>query len=339
MDSVRAWTLVAKYLDAPDLLNTSSVCRFLSRVTSSDEVWQELVDTRSEGLISPTRSHYPTPKAMYRALYTSHAVPCIIHQVYTRYPVSSPNSPFKVTLPTSTELTKGSYLMFLPDSSLFACGGDRNSESFYDYGLKVVYRVYSLPLSVERLPDLPSPRRYPCGVYYRGRVYLFGGADNREMLNTAVKYDLFQTKWEGLGNMLEQRCSTTPCLYASSIYLVGGFPATGAEVYSILKDTYTLLPIQLNGSADCVSVIFNSDLVLFTLKKVRIYRLPDCSELLHTQEINSDNYVWSHAQPLICQNQVWFYYWHRQCLGHFDYSDKVFSLQKAWSYAEMATRT
>lgn len=337
MESLRPWIEAVKYLSAGDLLSTAFVSRMMRKVAESPEVWGELLESQSEGLISDiTRALFDSPKRLYQALYTKPSLHCIIGANYTRFPIPFNNNQVRETLATRTALTKSSFLVRLPDNSLFACGGDVHSNNFYDYGLLCVYRIHPLSLSIQPLEDLPAPRRYPCGLYYSASVYIFGGSDYNTMLNTAAKYDFAKGKWRKLPQMLEARCSTTPCRYNNEIYLIGGVPATGAEAFNINTERYRLLPIPMGGEADSVTVVISQELIVFTLKNVRIYALPDCT-LVHSSPINSDNYVWSHTQPLVYKGQVWFYYWHRECLANYNPISRTFSLHPALSYPQMST--
>ena len=337
MESLRPWIEAGKYLSAYDLLKTASVGRMMRKVAELNEVWEELLESQSEGLISDNiRALFDSRKRLFQALYTTPSLHCIIGANYTRFPIPFRRNPVRETLATPTDLTKSSFLIRLPDSSLFACGGDMHSEYFHDYGLRCVYRIHPLSLSVQQLEDLPAPRRYPCGLYYSASVYIFGGSDYKTMLKTAAKYDFATGKWRELPQMLEARCSTTPCRYHNEIYLIGGVPATGAEAFNINTERYRLLPIQMEGEADSVTVVISQELIVLTLRTARIYALPDCT-LVRSGSINSDNYVWSHTQPFVYKGQVWFYYWHRECLADYDSTTRVFCLHPALSYTQMNT--
>lgn len=338
MESLRPWIEAVKYLSACDLLRTAFVSRMMRKVTESNEVWVELLESQSKGLITnDIRALFDSPKRLYQALYAmTPSLHCIIGANYTSFPIPFRNIPVRETLANRTDLTKSSFLIRLPDTSIFACGGDVHSDSFHDYGLRCVYRIHPLSLSIQQLEDLPAPRRYPCGLYYSASVYIFGGSDYDTMLKTAAKYDFATGKWRELPQMLEARCSTTPCRYNNEIYLIAGVPATGAEAFNITTERYRQLPIQLGGVADSVTVVISQELIVFTLRTVNIYALPDCS-LVHSGSINSDDYVWSHTQPLVYKGQVWFYYWHRGCLADYNSISRVFSLHSALSYTQMKT--
>lgn len=338
MESLRPWIEAAKYLSAWDLLGTARTSRLWRKVTEAEEVWLELVERQSEGLITDeVRTVAGSPKRLYRALYTAPCLHYVAGPNLYRFPIPFRNLPIRETLAGSTVLTKASFLIRLPDSSIFACGGDHSSSSFFDYGLRCTYRLYPLTLTTQSLADLPTRRCYPCGLYYHGSVYIFGGSDYRNMLKTAVKYELAAGKWRELPEMLEARCSTTPCLQGCEVYLVGGVPATGAEAFNVNTERYRLLPISLGGVADSVTVVTNQELIIFTLKTVYTYALPDCS-LVHSASIDSDNYVWSHTQPLIHHGEVWFYYWHRECLALFTLSSRKFRLLPALPYTQMTSK-
>ncbi|XP_078490894.1 uncharacterized protein LOC104266738 isoform X2 [Ciona intestinalis] len=95
-------------------------------------------------------------------------------------------------------------------------------------------------------------------VSHNGRLYTFGGSDNRfglNPLNSIESFDPREGKWKSLKPMNERRRGLCGVVYNDEIYAIGGGKLKSVERYNIRTNTWTNVS-SLNhvryGSCACV---------------------------------------------------------------------------------------
>ena len=310
-----------KWLSAEDLLQAAAVSQAWNAAAESEEVWDSILTAKSQGeLLPPTLSLCPNSKELYRALYTQFYIPVVYHTKYAQFDIRSKRSTIQ-ELSTQTRITRASYMLYLPDQSLFACGGDVLSHSYYDSGLRSAYRILPIQWTVMELTDMNGARRYPGAYYYKGCVYVFGGSDGTKYLNSAEQFSLSSNTWQDLPNCIVPRNSLTPVMHGLEIYLVGGSKTNIIEAFHVTKRTYRQLPLTLPGSVDCTCLLTGSSLTALTMQRALSIDLAT-EQVTSTVSIPSHDYVWSNAQPLCYKGEMWFYYWHFETVVSFDFGKR-----------------
>jgi len=322
-----------KWLPASDVLQAGAVARFWHSAAESEEVWSSLLFDRSEGLLEPaTLNLFPTSKALFQALHTYHHIAVVCKSIYAQFNIQTKSTEY-IELATPTTITRASYLLFLPDTSLFACGGDINSLSYYDSGLTSAYRILPIQWTVCALPAMACRRRYPGAYYYKGNVYVFGGSDETLYLASAELFAVARKEWRNLPDAQVGRNSFTPVRFGLEIYLVGGSKTNTIEAFHMEKRVYRSVPVQLPGRVDCTSVVSGSILHAFTMQQALTIDLVT-EKIGGSRRIPSNGYVWSNGQPLIYKNQVWFYYWHVEAIVSYDFGAK-FVQHKSFEFSAL----
>jgi hypothetical protein len=333
---IRALLESMKWLPAADILQTGAVSTTWHSVAENEELWSCLLFDKSENLLLPTTlSIFLTSKALYRALYTYHHIAVVFHSKYAQFDLKAKSTNY-IELLTPTTITRASYLLFLPDKSLFACGGDIRSTSYYDSGLTSAYRIAPIQWTVSVLSEMTQRRRYPGAYYYKGNVYVFGGSDESIYLSSAELFSISRNEWRNLPNAGERRNSFTPVMYKLEIYLVGGSKTDTVEAFHVQKLSYRKLPILLPGRVDCTCVVSASILTAFTMQRAFTFDL-STEEQRNVSSIMSHDYVWSNGQPLVYKGQVWFYYWHLETVVSFDFEGR-FTKHPTFTFASLENR-
>ena len=318
---IRALLESLKWLPAADILQTGTVSKTWNSVAENEELWSCLLFDKSEDLLlSTTLSIFPTSKALYQALYTYHHIAVVFHSKYAQFDLKTKSTNY-IELLITTTITRASYLLFLPDTSLFACGGDVRSTSYYDSGLTSAYRIAPIQWTVAVLSEMTQQRRFPGAYYYKGNVYVFGGANGSIDLSSAELLSVSRNEWRNLPNAGERRNSFTPVMHNLEIFLVGGSKTNTVEAFHVQKLAYRKLPILLPGKVDCTSVVLDSVLTAFTMQRAFEFNLGTEAQQKVTPILSHD-YVWSNGQPLVYKGLAWFYYWHLETVISYDFNGR-----------------
>ena len=152
-----------------------------------------------------------------------------------------------------------SYCM-LDQVSLLLVGGIRQSQE--------VMRVNYLRMEVSREENMLEGRTFPGIIYYRGRVWTFGGRQKR----SSEHYSVLTRHWTQSKPMEYCRMCFTPCLWQEEIYLVSvsSWPCA-VEVFSPSNNEYRNLAITLQDVSffGCISYIIQGELIILTYSGTR----------------------------------------------------------------------
>lgn len=72
-------------------------------------------------------------------------------------------------------------------------------------------------------PSLPGPRRGLAAVAYQGRIFVVGGWNGREYLDSSHVYDTATDKWVEGRRMLCPRCFAGAAIVQRKLHVVGGY--------------------------------------------------------------------------------------------------------------------
>jgi DNA-binding CsgD family transcriptional regulator len=93
-----------------------------------------------------------------------------------------------------------------------------------------------------QVAPLPRPLSGYALAAYDGRLYVFGGKDDRGYINATYIYDPRQDRWQEGKQMPTRRAYVAAATLGSSIYLVGGYDGereqSSCEIYHPQEDTW-----------------------------------------------------------------------------------------------------
>ena len=103
------------------------------------------------------------------------------------------------------------------------------------------------------------PRAYHGAQEINGVIYLVGGTNGSEILNTVHCYDPSKNKWYQRANMFEQRCYVSTAVVDNYLYVLGGHNGLQrirtAEKYEYQKNQwYKISEMNLSRSDACATV-------------------------------------------------------------------------------------
>jgi DNA-binding CsgD family transcriptional regulator/N-acetylneuraminic acid mutarotase len=93
-----------------------------------------------------------------------------------------------------------------------------------------------------QIAPLPRPLHAYALAAYRGRLYLFGGRDNRSFVNTTYIYNPGEDRWEEGKTMPTRRAYAAAATLGPHIFIIGGYDGqheqSTCEVYDPEQDTW-----------------------------------------------------------------------------------------------------
>ncbi|KAK7919280.1 hypothetical protein WMY93_010564 [Mugilogobius chulae] len=111
-----------------------------------------------------------------------------------------------------------------------------------------------------------TPRAYHCTVFLGGCVYLIGGFNGTEQLNTTHKYDLVNRRWQEVAPMHVWRCYVSVALLDGFIYAMGGYNgierSNTVEKYSPEINQWKLIASMNEQRSDASSTTFNGKIYI-----------------------------------------------------------------------------
>jgi hypothetical protein len=112
------------------------------------------------------------------------------------------------------------------DGRIYVIGGSQTpSES---RGMAVV-EVYDPDTDTwdTSIPPLAEPRLNAAAVAFDGKIYVLGGRDGSELLESVEVYDPAQGRWEPAHDLREEKEGFAAVIHAGTIFLLGGFGEEG----------------------------------------------------------------------------------------------------------------
>lgn len=82
-----------------------------------------------------------------------------------------------------------------------------------------------------------TPRTGHECIYYRDKIYLFGGTDHDDRKNDLYSYDIFYSRWDKLlqqGDIPSPRSGARGVAYKDCLYFFGGYSKQSGEYYNDL---------------------------------------------------------------------------------------------------------
>ena len=75
----------------------------------------------------------------------------------------------------------------------------------------------------KQLPSLPRARTGVGTAVLKDAIYVCGGFDGKEYMQTVMAYDLRAAAWRQVGSMFERRSGAGAAMVGDHLYCVGGF--------------------------------------------------------------------------------------------------------------------
>ena len=167
--------------------------------------------------------------------------------------------------------------------------------------------VYSLDLSslqLTALPPLLTPRAVAGVAITTSFVYVFGGFNNPNYLNSCEKYPLKTQKWLPLSNMKHRRSHFTPCSFRNLIYLACP-TSTPIESFDPETEVFMDLPVSFPRQAlllSSLAFVANEELFLLTNnKQMARWKINEEMEFRISATLRE---CWSTQPPLVLDSMV-----------------------------------
>jgi N-acetylneuraminic acid mutarotase len=128
----------------------------------------------------------------------------------------------------------------LVDGNIHAIGGRMDSYDF-NTGLHTVYDVKTDKWT-NRAP-MPTPRSGPSGVFYAGKIFVFGGEATGRVFGTNECYDPKTDSWAACTPMAVPRHGlhgATAALIGDMVHVPGGGVVPGGSIQGAYHDAFTL---------------------------------------------------------------------------------------------------
>lgn len=122
--------------------------------------------------------------------------------------------------------------------------------------------------SVSLLPSMQSPRCNHCSVLFQGWIYVFAGANGRELLtDTAEKLHLHRSaQWTELGRMKCRAGYLSPCRKGTFIYLFSGCGTNICQMFDITREEFSVLAFKL-PRIDTISRVFEEEGYIYFVQR------------------------------------------------------------------------
>ncbi|XP_077307112.1 kelch-like protein 10 [Lithobates pipiens] len=162
--------------------------------------------------------------------------------------------------------------------------------------------------------DMESPRAYHGTAYLNGYVYLVGGLDGIEYLNSVTRFDPVKKIWQKVAPMNDKRCYVSTAVLENQIYAMGGYDGhirlNSAECYDPETNQWDLIAPLNEIRSDAKATTLNG--------KIYICGGFNGEEYLFTAEVyNPDTDQWSMIAPMWSQ---------RSGVGVIAYGDLVYAV-------------
>jgi hypothetical protein len=126
----------------------------------------------------------------------------------------------------------------LPNGDVFIAGGGSLPGQYSDEAF--IFKIQDD--ECVKLPSLSEPRGLLACTYLNG-IYTFGGFCESK-LKIAEKFDIAESKWVRMSDMIEPRHSSSCAVIYDKIYIFLGGTTSSCEEYDIISNTYKLIPLD-----------------------------------------------------------------------------------------------
>ena len=115
------------------------------------------------------------------------------------------------------------------------------------------------------IPGMPYASVNPCCEFYDGRIYIFGG-DKSSAAN--FRYTIATNQWDYVEPTPVKRTRTCSVIVDNNIYIFGGvneysFADGSIEVYNIITNTWTTLPLGISNHINGSCEYYNGNIYIF----------------------------------------------------------------------------
>jgi len=196
------------------------------------------------------------------------------------------------------EITTMSSVLMLPSGSAFISGGAAPVSPF-------ACEICPKTGLVSQLQNMLVPRYGHGTIYNCGCVYVFGGTSLQGRIGNCEALEMENKQWRPLASLQQARDFFNPCLYESSVFILGGRKTTLCEQYSIPENTFTLLPFQVPEGGQCTSLLISKSIVYLHKRQIIKFSL-ESMRLEWETVMLAPSVGWSVLNPVLVGNTMYF---------------------------------
>jgi len=197
------------------------------------------------------------------------------------------------------EITCMSSVLMLPSGSAFISGGAAPVSPF-------ACEICPKTGLVSQLQDMLVPRYGHGTIYNCGCVYVFGGTSLQGKIDNCEALEMENKQWQPLASLQQARDFFNPCLYESSVFIIGGRNTTVCEQYSIPENTFTLLPFQVPEGGECTSLLISKSILYLHKKQIIKISLESMRLEWETARVEPPSVIWSVLNPVLVGTTLYF---------------------------------
>ena len=194
------------------------------------------------------------------------------------------------------EISTTSAYCVLNYGTVWVCGGDSPFS-------RLVYEIEPIEGFVHDRPSMLNMRFAHAVLQYEENIYVFGGSDGRPMKH-CEGYALSAEKWRNCASMITPRSFFNPCVSLEFVYLFGGRNTNQGEMYDVLEDKFTSLPVLLPLTG-CASALFvdESHIAILQTGIISYWNCED--EEMSSWSVEHLSSPWGSASPLLWESKVY----------------------------------
>lgn len=150
-----------------------------------------------------------------------------------------------------------------------------------------VYHLNLLKTEVTEAPSMLNIREDPGLIQHEKMVYVFGGFDGKDFLNSCEVYSLSRRQWTPLPDMLKPGCHFPPAILDAEIYLPNYQFVQG---FHLPSQAFRLIHLRPYLTSRPLLLAMDGELIFITQEKqVGRFRPSDATEVeLQRGEVKSD---------------------------------------------------
>jgi len=202
-------------------------------------------------------------------------------------------------LAVPSKISSMSSVLVLPDGNIFISGRSAPISAF-------AFEICPKTGLITQRKNMLVPRFGHGTLYSNGSIYVFGGTGLQGKIDNCEALQMKNKQWRPLASLQQARDFFNPCLYESSVFILGGRNTTVCEQYSIPENTFTLLPFQVPEGGECTSLVTSKSILYLRKKHIIKFSLESMRLEWETVIQTSPSVGWSVVNPILIGNTLHF---------------------------------